>query len=111
MINCIYLQNFDIKYFFAICQFYLLYLLQYTYQIIIIKSKYQKNSNYLFENILDISYTKKKFDKKDIFYIIKKLNKVFINIFGLKLRYKKYKLIFFKFLLYKYLKSNCIEQN
>lgn len=56
--------------------------------------EYKKGNKYLLEDILDLDYTKKKLDKGDIFYTIEKLNKVFVNFFGIELRYKKYKSTF-----------------
>lgn len=74
--------------------------------------EYKKGTEHLLEDVPDIGYTKEELDKRDILYTTEEPNKVFVNFFNVKLRYEKCILTFSsKFLLYKYLKLNCLEQN
>lgn len=62
--------------------------------------KYKKPANLPLDKILDVTYIKKEVYKADIFYIIKKCNKVFVNFLSLESRYKKYKITLFLNLYY-----------
>lgn len=110
--NCIYPQGFGTGHSSAPCQPYQSYLLECVYQMVTKEFKYKKGNKHSLKDIFDVGYTKKKLDKGDIFYIIKKPNEMFINFFDIKLRCKKYKSIFpFISLLYNYFKLNNTEQN
>lgn len=72
--------------------------------------KYKRVTEHPSENVLDVSYTKKKLDERDIFYITEEPNNIFVNFFDIELKYKKCKLTFlFKSLFHKYFKSNYNE--
>lgn len=64
LINCIYLQDFDTGHFSTLYQPYQSYLLQHTYQTVIIDFKYKKAANLLFDNVLYMGYMKKNYTKE-----------------------------------------------
>lgn len=51
--------------------------------------QYKKTVNLPLDNVLDVGYAKEKLYKKNIFYIRKKPNKIFVNFFYLESKYKK----------------------
>lgn len=53
--------------------------------MVIKKFEYNKVSDYLLNIIPDVGFTVKKIDNKNVFYITKELNKVFINFVIFKL--------------------------
>lgn len=74
--------------------------------------EYKGTENHPLEDFFNVGYAEEESDKRNIFYITKELDKLFVNFLSMESIYHRCKSTFLsKSLMHKHLKSNYIEQN